>query len=247
MKKTKNINYIHFDTIDSTNTWAKTNAHVLDPRDITCITAQEQTAGRGRWLRKWISPKGQNIYATLYFCLPNDSKSIANLGQVLSLSCVKILKGKGFEPLIKWPNDLILEGKKVAGILCERIQLEDQIGIALGIGINVNMTPEMLNTVDQPATSLAQLSGHTWALEQILDPLLHQFLEDLTTLEAQGFKPFQESYQKFLIHNNAEVSFFDGAKKLEGVCKGIDAKGRLSLLQSSGKKILLSAGEIKAK
>jgi len=117
MQPFKSISYIHFDTIDSTNTWAKNNAKTLDPDQITCITALEQTAGRGRWLRKWISPKGQNIYATIYFCLSKNCKQLSNVGQILSLSCAKVLKSKGFLPQIKWPNDLLLEKKKVAGVL----------------------------------------------------------------------------------------------------------------------------------
>src|SRR5690242_2426664 len=96
--KVKNIYYIHFDSIDSTNTWTKKNAATLDPDQLTCVTALEQTAGRGRFFRKWLSPKGQNIYASFFFCLPADCPYIINLGQVLSLSCITVLKKKGFSP-----------------------------------------------------------------------------------------------------------------------------------------------------
>src|SRR5580700_2479453 len=179
MPRLKSINYIHFDTIDSTNTWTKKNAATLDSNQLTCVTALEQTAGRGRFSRKWLSPKGQNIYATLYFCLPKECSYLINLGQILSLSSISVLQKKGFSPQIKWPNDILLEGKKVAGILCETIVLEDKLGAILGIGMNVNMSQELLDTIDQPATSLAQLSGQTWSLEQILEPILKQFLKDL--------------------------------------------------------------------
>src|ERR1700722_12425114 len=110
----KNIFYFHFDTIDSTNTWAKKNARTLDPDHLTCITAQEQTAGRGRFKRAWTADRAQNILATLFFTLPKDSPILLNLGQILSLSCVKVLEKRGFSPQIKWPNDLLLSGKKVA-------------------------------------------------------------------------------------------------------------------------------------
>ena len=95
MTQMKNIYHIHFDIIDSTNTWTKNNAATLDPDQLTCITASEQTAGRGRLSRKWISPKG-NIYATLYFTLPRQCPYIINLGQILSLSCIAVLKKKEF-------------------------------------------------------------------------------------------------------------------------------------------------------
>ncbi len=244
MGKYKNIYYIHFDTIDSTNTWTKNHAHTLDPRQLTCVTAQTQTAGRGRRSRRWISPKGQNIYATLYFCIPRKNNYTHNLGQILSLSCATVLKRKGFHPQIKWPNDLLLSGKKCAGILTETVGFEDRMGIVLGIGINVNMTQGLLDTIDQPATSLAQLSGQTWALEQILEPLLHQFLSDLSLLQKEGFKAFQQQYEELLAYKGQPIKTHDGQQTIEGICDSINEEGRLNLLLPSGKVAVLTAGEI---
>lgn len=245
MQKFKNIHYVHFDTIDSTNTWAKNNAQLLDPDSITCVTSLEQTAGRGRRMRKWVSPKGQNLYATLFFCFTRDSKYIANLAQILSLSCATVLKSKGFSPQVKWPNDLLLGGKKVAGVLCETTSLENRIGISLGIGINVNMTDELLKTIDQPATSLAQLSGQSWALEQILEMLLQQFIKDLTLLQKKGFEPFRLFYDELLAYKGQTITCEDGAVKLQGICHSINKEGRLNLILPSGEQKTLLAGEIK--
>jgi BirA family biotin operon repressor/biotin-[acetyl-CoA-carboxylase] ligase len=244
MQKFHSIHYIHFDTLESTNTWVKQNAHTLDPHQLSCITAQEQTAGRGRSLRKWISPKGQNIYATLFFCMPQATEIVANLGQVMTLACAKVLKKNGFNPYIKWPNDLLLEGKKTGGILCEAFTMGNQIGVAIGIGINVNMTPEMLAMIDQPATSLAQLSGHTWTLEQILDPVLMQFATYLSTLQEHGFAPLQKEYEAFLAYKGLPITFNHGHKKIQGICQSIDSTGKLHLLLPTGEILLLSAGEI---
>jgi len=245
MSRLKNIYYIHFDTIDSTNTWTKKNATMLDPDQLTCVTALEQTAGRGRFFRKWLSPKGQNIYATLFFCLPRECPLIINLGQILSLSSIAVLKKKGFSPQIKWPNDILLDGKKVAGILCETVFFEDRIGAILGIGINVNMTQELLETIDQPATSLAQLSGQTWTLEQILEPILKQFLEDLETLLTKGFEPFRPDYEKLLAYKGETIACNDGLKMIKGICHSINPDGRLNLLLPDGQVTTLSAGELK--
>jgi BirA family biotin operon repressor/biotin-[acetyl-CoA-carboxylase] ligase len=245
MPRLKNIYYIHFDTIDSTNTWTKKNASTLDPKQLTCVTSLEQTAGRGRFSRKWLSPKGQNIYTTLFFCLPLESPYIANLGQVLSLSCIDVLKKKGFYPQIKWPNDILLEGKKIAGILCETVLFEDRIGIILGIGININMSQELLETIDQPATSLAQLSGQSWTLEQILEPLLNQFLIDLDTLQNKGFRFFCPLFQELLAYKGKVISCNDGVKMIKGVCHSINPDGRLNLLLPDGQITTLSIGELK--
>ncbi|MBI2742704.1 MAG: biotin--[acetyl-CoA-carboxylase] ligase [Chlamydiales bacterium] len=240
----KNIYYLHFDTIDSTNTWAKKNAETLDPDHLTCITALEQTAGRGRFKRSWTSGRAQNITATLFFTLPKESTILSNIGQILSLSCALVLEKRGFSPQIKWPNDLLLSGKKVAGILCETVTLEKRLAIALGIGINVNMTEELLETIDQPATSLAQLSGHTWDLEQILEPVLKQFLIDLELLEKKGFSAFQEAYQARLAFAGQTITCADGMQNTRGTCHSVRDDGRLNLLLPNGSMTTVSAGEI---
>lgn len=245
MPRIKNIHYIHFDTIDSTNTWTKKNASTLDPNQLTCVTALEQTAGRGSFGRKWISPKGQNIYATLFFCEPLGCPYIINIGQILSLSCVTVLKKKGFHPQIKWPNDLLLGGKKVAGILCETTSFDDTIGIVLGIGINVNMQQDYLDMIDQPATSLSQLSGQTWTLEQIIEPVLKQFIKDLEILEAEGFKPFLSAYEELLSSKGKVISCHDGVSTIKGICHSINSDGRLNLLLPDGQMKILSAGELR--
>ncbi|OGN59059.1 MAG: biotin--[acetyl-CoA-carboxylase] ligase [Chlamydiae bacterium RIFCSPLOWO2_12_FULL_49_12] len=204
MIKSKNIEYIHFDTIDSTNNWVKKHALQLDPCRITCITALEQTAGRGRWNRTWFSPKEQNIYATIYFCIPKESPYLENIPQVLALSCAQMLRKKGFLAKIKWPNDVLVDGKKIAGILCETVALKEETGVVLGIGINVNMQEELLKTIDQPATSLAQLSGRTWNLEQTLSLLLESFLKSLTILQQEGLPPFLKFFEALLASTGKE-------------------------------------------
>lgn len=245
MGNLKNICYIHFDTLDSTNNWAKANAHTLDPNQFTCITALEQTAGRGRWFRKWVSPRGENIYASIYFCLPRHCPYLSNLGQVLALSCAVILKKKGFNPQIKWPNDILLSGKKVAGILTEAVTFEDRIGVVLGIGLNINMSKELLDSIDQPATSLAQLSGQTWAVEQVLESLIKQFVKDLETLLNKGFTPFLPLYEQLLAYKGMLITCHDGLQPIKGMCHSISSDGRLNLELSDGKMALISSGEIK--
>ncbi len=249
MKKNKHINYIHFQCIESTSTWAKENAPILDPHQMTCVIAQEQTAGRGRFQRKWISPRGVNLYATYYFCVPSKSSFIPNLGQLLCISCCKLLKSLGFSPLIKWPNDILLEGKKVAGILCETSQVETLeteglLSIILGIGLNVNMENETLRDIDQSATSLKMLSEQEWSIEQLLHQLSDHFLEDLETLQSQGFAPFCSSYEEVLAFKGTSLTLKDGNRLLTGTCQGVSKNGNLILLAESGENIEVCAGSI---
>lgn len=218
----KTISYIHFDTIDSTNTWAKANAHLLNPVQITCITASEQTGGRGRFKRRWLSPRGDNIYMTLFFCIPKESPYLSNLGQILAYSFATLLREKGIAAELKWPNDILIEEKKVGGVLSEIISLEDRIGVCLGIGININMDEKLLKTIDQPATSLKGFSR-----QEILDLILKQFLHDLEILQKKGFAAFQSAFNRLLA--------FKGKKMAYGLCHGVTEKGHLQVLLPSGK------------
>jgi BirA family transcriptional regulator, biotin operon repressor / biotin---[acetyl-CoA-carboxylase] ligase len=247
----KDIQYIHFECLDSTNDWVKKNIHVLDPDRLICVTASEQTAGRGRFARKWLSPKGQNIYATLFFCLPQNSKIVSNLGQILSLACAKVLESKGFSPQIKWPNDILISRKKVSGILGEAISLNDRLGIALGIGINVDTPPQLLDKIDQPAASLSSLSNHVWTFEEILEPLVEMFAEYLEIIQREGFSPFRSQYEDLLAFKGQLIHCMNGNKPVTGICHSIDSEGRLKLVLAGSKEcvevaqtITIQSGEI---
>lgn len=175
----KNMRYIRFNTIDSTQAWVKKNAEFLPQEELTCVIAEEQTAGFGQFNRKWLSPKADNIYATYYLTLPKPCLFLEELAQILSKSCATVLKAKGFDPTIKWPNDILLAGRKVCGVLCDVLDIQGRHGIVMGIGINVNMEDGDLEKIDQPATSLRQISGKRWEIYEILTPLSYQLLQDL--------------------------------------------------------------------
>ena len=244
MIKHKSVNYIHFTSIPSTNSWAKENTSLLDPHKLTCITAEEQTAGRGTFAKKWISPKGLNIYATLYFTLPKSYPFLQNIGQLLSISCCKCLEKMEFSPQIKWPNDLFLQGKKFAGILCEATSSLEETGIALGLGLNVNMPTELVQKIDQPATSIMEISQKTWDIEDLLHKIVEMFLEDLNTLSAKGFPAFASYYNSHLVFKEQTIQIKDGATSRKGVCKGVSPEGSLLLTTPSGEEIKICSGKI---
>lgn len=194
----KYVSYLYFDKIDSTNTWVKEHAPHLPADGFTCVVAKEQTAGHGRYQRPWLSARG-NLFATFFFCLPKERHLLfPHLAQLLCLSCAKLLIRLGFKPEIKWPNDLLLDHKKLAGVLCELVDLNDRMGVALGIGINLNLPQDLLDSIDQPAISLAQFSAKIYSPQEILDPLIDQFLQDFTLFLEQGFTPFNTPLQELL-------------------------------------------------
>lgn len=182
---------IDLTTIDSTQEYAKKNYTSFDPAKLTCISAEEQTKGKGTWQKKWISPKGVNIYATFYFQLAARAPDLTTLAQVMSSSFASILLAEGLHPKVKWPNDIQLNGKKVSGVLCETIFEKEFVAIFLGIGINVNMEEKDLSQIDQPATSLKVETKRIWDRKNLLRKLEVQFEKDLALFKQKGFEPFR--------------------------------------------------------
>lgn len=235
----------HFASIDSTNTWVKQNAHTLRHDVVTLITAGTQTAGRGRFKRRWESPPEVNIYATYCIFLEKHRSDIGNLPQVLALSVVQVLEKFGFHPGLKWPNDIILSEKKTGGILCETVPFSDLICAALGIGLNVNMPLEILQKIDRPATSMLVEGNHFFDVGEVLNQLNLEFIPMLELFLEEGFHPFLELYRKQIIHKeNDWIKFHDNRSIWEGQFAGINEDGSLNLMLATGENRRFLAGEI---
>ena len=235
----------HFELIDSTNTWAKQNAHLLEHDKITLVTADAQTAGRGRFKRQWVSPPKQNVYATFCFFIEKHRSDIGNLPQVLAIAVAEMLHELGFTPKLKWPNDVLLSKKKVAGILCETTTLSDMCCVALGIGININMPKAVLEQIDRPATSLMAEDGLERAVEEMVGLLQRHFLPCYDRFIEEGFHPFLEEYNRWLVHKKGDLIRFDDNRTIwNGAFEKINHDGSLTLLMDDGTPKKFVAGEI---
>lgn len=236
---------IELDVIDSTNTYAKKHSKQLSKTEITCITAEEQTSGRGRYQRKWISPKGVNIYATFYFTLPPDTLHIISLAQLMAISLANVLIHEGLNPEIKWPNDIRLSGKKLSGILCE-MQFHPHIAeVFLGIGINVNLDEKSASEIDQPATSLLIETKKAWDKKSLLKKIQQQFVKDLEKFKEEGFSPFHKQFEKLLAFKGETIRCFDGRNVWVGVCHSLTEDGQLNLLLPDNTIHTVLSGDIK--
>ncbi|MBS0615357.1 MAG: biotin--[acetyl-CoA-carboxylase] ligase [Verrucomicrobia bacterium] len=226
------ITYLHFETLSSTNTWVKGHAQELDPTHITCVIADTQTEGRGRNNRPWVAPKG-NLYMSLFLTLPKNSSYLLNIGQLLSLVCAE-----EWGLSIKWPNDLVVDGKKIGGILTETISLDGRLGVIIGLGLNVNILPE----VEREVASLRSLKGKMFDIRELARIITSSFAKELPALEQKGFSVFHTRYEKHLAYKGEKISFHQGDKKIEGVCEGVTEDGRLKL--KTDQTITLISGEI---
>jgi len=191
------IIYHHFESVSSTNDWVKAHLKTLPSDSLLLVTADGQTAARGQYGRQWFSPKGVNIYASFGF-LVGENQNPLQLTHLLAISTAHTLKKYGIFCQIKWPNDLLVNQKKIAGILCETESLSSQLGIALGIGLNVNMAKTTLAAINQPATSLLLETGQTYNIQKILTLLKEHFISDLACFFQKGFTPFTFLFQELI-------------------------------------------------
>lgn len=236
---------VHLDSVDSTNTYAKKHAATFAPDKITCITAEEQTAGRGRFQRTWVSPRDVNLYATFYFRLPVNTLHLISLGQVMTLSFASVLLNEGLHPKVKWPNDVQLHGKKVSGVLCETAFHEKWVEIFLGIGVDVNMEPHDLAKIDKPATSLKVETGKSWDKEALLKKIQRHFAADLEKFKKEGFAPFHNQFENLLAYKGQTVRCYDGKKEWVGICHSLTQDGQLNLYLPDKSIHAVLSGDIK--
>ena len=236
---------LHFTIIDSTNSWAKRNADNLDPKKLTLITANEQTGGRGRFQRRWHSPAGLNIYATFCFFVSKLKADSGNIALVMGITAAQALQEFGFQPKLKWPNDVLISGRKVAGILCETTQTAHGIAFIVGIGIDINMPKEHLEKIDQPATSLMIEADKEFSISEVTNILHAKFKANLALFFDHGFQPFIDPYRDLGAYSVGQPLVFHlHTQEWKGTFHKIESDGTFSLKLPSGEIKTFSAGEI---
>jgi BirA family biotin operon repressor/biotin-[acetyl-CoA-carboxylase] ligase len=230
--------HIHFSTIPSTNTWAKEHSKEWANEKLTLITASEQTGGRGRFKRQWVSPPDVNIYATFCFLIDDSRQDIGHIPQLLALTAAEILTQLGFQPKLKWPNDILLNGKKVGGILCESLAIGPKRGLIVGIGLNINMPLEELEKIDRPATSLYATSGQRFSVSDIIATLLRDFNKNLCQFLKKDFLPFWPEFLSLSYFKKGDsVQFHDNQHLIKGIFNTLLPDGSVSLTLETGTKI----------
>lgn len=237
---------MHFlSEVDSTNLEAKrlTNAPWENG---TLVLADRQTAGRGRRGRGWESPSGVNIFYTLLLKPPVIPDKASMLTLVMALSVAKGIEETTKAPCaIKWPNDIVVNGKKICGILTEMDAEPGYIHhVVLGVGINVNMRdiPEELR---EHATSLAEECGHQISRSTLLAAILAHFEKDYADfLQTEDLSVLLPAYHERLINRNRTVRVLDPQGEFEGTAEGITPAGELLVRKADDTLETVYAGEV---
>lgn len=203
----------------------------------SCVLAEMQTHGRGRRGKQWHSPFGNNLYLSIYWPLSQGLNAAMGLSVALGLAIAEALSSAGIENVsVKWPNDVYIERKKVAGIL---VELEGQAGgegqAIIGIGLNLEMD-EAQSTIDQPYTSVAAhlsepINRNWWAGE-----LITHCMRMLSVHDEDNLKGLLEVWRRFDHFYQKPVKLILGKHEQEGICQGIDEFGALLVQQEDGLK-----------
>jgi BirA family biotin operon repressor/biotin-[acetyl-CoA-carboxylase] ligase len=166
------------------------------------------------------------------------------LGQILALSVASTLLKYGLKPQIKWPNDLLIDDKKICGILCE-ITFEKALAhVFLGLGLNVDMEQKNLLLIDQKATSIKEETKKSWDPKKVLEEIENTFLKDLAIFLKSGFSAFHEKFEKMLAYKGKIISLYDGENQYIGTIDSVNLQGQLIFKLSSGEKKVFSSGDI---
>ncbi|MGN7744404.1 bifunctional biotin--[acetyl-CoA-carboxylase] ligase/biotin operon repressor BirA [Pseudomonas sp. 22526] len=231
-----------FDSVDSTNAEALRAVERGVPAPFL-VLAERQTAGRGRRGRKWASPFAENVYYSLVLRIDGGMRQLEGLSLVVGLAVMQTLREFGIADAgLKWPNDVLVGRKKIAGILLELVgDPADVCHVVLGVGINVNM--QKTDEVDQQWTSVRLESGKQVDRNQLVARLSMMLKAYLERHQAQGFSSIQEEWEQNHLWQGSAVSLIAGVNKIDGVVMGIDQQGALRLKVDGVEKVY-SGGEL---
>lgn len=236
---------LYFDTIDSTNIKAQEFAEKGYPSG-TLVVADKQESGKGRRGRSWVSPSGTGIFMTLMIKPDINPNNASMLTLVAALAVSKAITSvTGEEAMIKWPNDIVVNGKKVCGILTEMNAQFDYINhIVVGIGINVH-NESFPEEISQMASSLMiEAGGKRFHRAQIIAETMSYFEQYYDTfLKTQDLSALVREYDKLLVNRNKSVRVLDPKEPFDGKAMGITSKGELIVDTWESRK-LVSSGEV---
>ena len=230
---------------DSTNTRLLAADAARDPQ---ALLAESQTAGRGRRGRAWVSPFGSNLYLSLAWTFAHWPARITTLPLAVAVALARVLDAAGARGVgIKWPNDLQVAGRKLAGILIEpRGEAGGSCRVVIGIGINLGMSGTQASAVEQPWTSLAQVLAGQGQPMPSRNALAAQLLDELTAslghFASQGFAPFAAEWKRRDVLAGHAVRI-EGTPALQGIARGVDADGGLIVETTEGRQSV-HAGEV---
>jgi len=260
------VDFRHFEEIDSTQSFVEREHEKFDQGKLTAISADFQTAGRGTRDRRWEASRGLSVLMSFFFRFPAErptsfvNQNVPNVTKVLSVAAIEALRGaavghrdaqgRELDFGIKWPNDIVVNHKKIGGILARAVPSPGARldGVIVGVGVNVNTPLEDLAQIDRPvwpATSLRAETGQVYDVAAIRRGLLAYFAGELPLFFDLGFAAFRKQVNELEVLMGARVRFrVHDNDEVDGTFAGVDDLGHILLRLPSGEERSYPAGEI---
>lgn len=235
-------NIIHYDTVTSTMEHAFRMGMEGAPEG-TVVCAETQTQGRGRLGRSWVSPKGKGIYMSVLLrprLLPSDAAQLTLLSAVAV--CEAVYAVSGVKAAIKWPNDVLIGGRKLAGILTELSAETDRVRfVVVGIGVNVHSP---VNLLPANAASLKEEASKKVSRVELVQEILRQMEYWYESSKKEGFAPALERWKELSSTLGRRIRVVDPGGVVEGEAVGLDKGGRLLIRSDAGLIVSRTTGDV---
>lgn len=226
------LRFRHFDTVVSTNDLIAQAARDGEPEGLV-ITALSQTSGRGRRGRTWQDEPGRSILMSMLFRPSLELAETPKLGFAVSLGIAQWLESFGMEPQLKWPNDILVSQKKIAGILLEHVYSSGFDAIAAGIGLNVTQQ-SFSGDLESIATSIYIQTGNTYDIAELRELLAQRIFEKYNYFITAGPEEILESWRNYMWGIGENVEILTENETLAGVIQGVDDNGALVIENDAG-------------
>lgn len=233
---------VHF-SVGSTNTEAMAKA--VQGVDCCVILTEHQSQGRGRRGRSWVSPFGHNLYMSVLWSFQGGVAALEGLSLVCALAVRRALLREAYDAVeLKWPNDVLFERRKLAGILLEVSgDVTGPCRVVIGVGVNIDMPLLAGRGIDQPFVDLNTMTGKAVDRNRLAAVLISELVAAVRVFQVQGFRPFMEEWLQADIYLGQQVEIQSGQHVQVGVYRGVDEGGRL-LLESGGEVRRVAGGEL---
>ncbi len=204
----------------------------------TAVAAREQTQGRGRRDREWVSATGENLTFSILLRGKYEPRYLPSASMAAAVAVAELLEAQGLTPALKWPNDVLVNGKKICGILSEKISC----GVIIGIGLNINM--QRADHIDQPATSILIETGKRRDVDELLGKLLKHLSVRLDEWAHGGFSKVRKNWESKVPSIGKSVTVRDGGAMRTGILEGFGNDGELLLRDETGAVSAIWAGDL---
>lgn len=232
--------------IDSTNQYLIRSAASADSTGTVCL-AEMQTAGRGRYGRRWVSPFGHNIYLSLLWRFNQGPAILSGLSLAVGVAVMRSLCLIGISDAgLKWPNDILYRRQKLGGILIEVTGESNGPFVAvIGLGLNVKISAQGGRLISQDWTDLEHLLGHRLpSRNALVSIILNELVPILSDYENTGIQPYLSEWRRWDCVRGSEVTLYVGNSEVHGEVLGITDDGLLMIRDKSGRLSQYASGEI---